>query len=170
MKRIFLSLGSNTGERYAYLKKARAALENLPGYSLIRASSVYETPPVGGPPQNDFLNQVVEISTQDDPLLLLVAIHRIEDSLGRRRDVRWGPRTIDIDILLYGSDIVQSDECRIPHPRLCDRLFVLVPLNEIATEVLHPERKLTVGELLRACREQCGASQSVRVYQTGVRP
>lgn len=165
MKRIFLSLGSNEGDRYAYLERARRALKSLPGYSLIRASSVYETCPVGGPPQDDFLNQVVEITTQDDPVRLLAAIHDIEASLGRRRDQHWGPRTIDIDILLYGPDIVRARECRIPHPRLCERLFVLVPLAEIASEVIHPERKMTAGELERSCRERSGACQSIRVYQ-----
>jgi 2-amino-4-hydroxy-6-hydroxymethyldihydropteridine diphosphokinase len=129
--RVFLSLGSNLDDREAYLAAARDALVALPGTSLMAASRIYETAPQGYGEQPEFLNQVVLLRTRLQPLDLLAECQRIENDHGRLRELRFGPRTLDIDILLYEG--VESDDpvLRLPHPRMVRRAFVLVPLAEI---------------------------------------
>lgn len=107
------------------------------GISVVRASSIYETDPVG-PPQPDFLNAVVEIETKLSPVELLRALKEIESEVGRRPEKQWGPREVDLDILLYGEETVRTDELEIPHPELRRRAFVLVPLLELDPEVALP--------------------------------
>ena len=152
-KEIHLSLGSNLGDRFAQLRKA---LEMLPdaGIQVTRLSSFYRTQPVDFHPQPWFANCVAEAQTDLLPLGLLRRLKTIERALGRPAGgVAKGPRTIDIDILLYGDAVVNSAELTIPHPRLAARRFVLVPLAEIAPEVRHPVTQLTVREMLASTND-----------------
>lgn len=127
----YLSLGSNIGKREAYLQKAITLLENEPGILLKKRSSFYETSPVGGVIQDDFINLALEIETELAPHALLLVIHRIEKALHRKRIIRWGPRTIDIDILFFDHIKMASNDLTIPHQEVFHRLFVLIPLIEI---------------------------------------
>ena len=127
----FLSLGSNLGERLDHLSKAITALANQPKIKVLKVSSVYQTKPVGGPEQDDYLNAVVKIQTELSALELLDVTQSIENNEGRIREVRWGPRTLDIDVLTY-DDLISADEkLTLPHPRISERAFVLVPFFEI---------------------------------------
>jgi len=144
--RVFLGLGSNLGDRESLLSRARALLAALPGTTLSAQSGLYETAPVGGPDQDDFLNQVVEVRTLLAPRELLAAIHALEAELGRRRAVRWGPRSIDVDILWYDGFRGVDADLEVPHPRLEERRFVLEPLAELAPDlVLHSGRTVTAA-------------------------
>jgi 2-amino-4-hydroxy-6-hydroxymethyldihydropteridine diphosphokinase len=130
-RRVFLSLGSNLGERAAALRAARAALAALPSTELLAVSRVYETAPQDLIDQPSFLNQVVCLETSLEPLALLHAAQRIEDEARRERTVRFGPRTLDVDILLVQGVECAEPELTLPHPRLWQRAFVLVPLAEL---------------------------------------
>ena len=145
-ERIFVSLGSNLGEREENLKKARKEIAKLG--NILKSSSIYETEPVGYKEQQKFYNQVVEIETTIVPETLLEACLEIETRLGRVRTIKNGPRSIDIDILLYGNKIMKQNII-LPHPRMSERAFVLVPFAEIAAEVVHPEKKQTIALLLQ---------------------
>ena len=139
MNSAYLGLGSNLGNRLAFLRGARDALINRPELELIQASAVYETEAVGGPPDNPpFLNAVLQVRTSLTPRQLLATCLEIEDEFGRSRPVRWAPRTIDIDILLFADQIISEEDLMIPHPRLQERAFVLAPLIEIAPDLKHP--------------------------------
>jgi 2-amino-4-hydroxy-6-hydroxymethyldihydropteridine diphosphokinase len=127
----FLGLGSNLGDRHAALQRAADLLAGEPGVRLTRSSRVWETDPVGGPPQPDFLNAVVRAETDLEPAGLLAACQRVEAALGRVRAERWGPRTIDVDVLLYGAKAIDTPDLTVPHPRMVERAFVLMPLLEI---------------------------------------
>jgi 2-amino-4-hydroxy-6-hydroxymethyldihydropteridine diphosphokinase len=157
--RVFLGLGSNLGDREASLERAGRLLEER-GFARRRESSLYLTEPVGGPPQGWFLNAVLEGATALTPEGLLSVCLDVERALGRVRDVRNGPRTIDIDLLLYGSEVRSGTDLELPHPRLYERRFVLVPLAEIAPEVVDPLRGQTTRELLRLCLD----SSEVRLH------
>jgi 2-amino-4-hydroxy-6-hydroxymethyldihydropteridine diphosphokinase len=148
LKRVYLSLGSNLGDGAAQLLRALAMLPGA-GVKVTRVSSFYKTQPVAFGPQPWFSNCVAEAHTDLLPLGLLRRLKGIERALGRRpQGVAKGPRPMDIDILLYGDAAVQSAELTIPHPRMEQRRFVLVPLSEIASEVRHPVTLLTVREML----------------------
>jgi len=146
---VYLSLGSNIGDRAANL---RAAMDLLaaPDLRILRVSPVYETEPVGCVEQGWFLNLVVETETELLPKRLLARTARIERTLGRIRTVRNGPRTIDIDILLYGDSVVRTAELEIPHPRMAERRFVLAPLADLAPGLRHPVTHRTVREMMEA--------------------
>ena len=131
MTRVFLGLGANLGDRLANLKQAVGLLNERPGIEVLRSSRVYETEPEGGPPQPKFLNAVIEVDTRLQPRKLLEACRSVEDALGRVRHERWGPRPIDIDILIYGKREIEEPDLVIPHPRMHDRGFVLAPLMEL---------------------------------------
>jgi 2-amino-4-hydroxy-6-hydroxymethyldihydropteridine diphosphokinase len=118
-----------------------------------RVSSFFCTEPVGYPDQEDFINAVVELETDLSPLALLAACHVVEDALGRSRLVHWGPRTIDLDILMYGDEIIDTAELSIPHPLMTSRGFVLVPLCEIAPQAVHPKSLKSVDQLLRELQD-----------------
>jgi 2-amino-4-hydroxy-6-hydroxymethyldihydropteridine diphosphokinase len=130
----YLGLGSNLGDRLENLRKAVRHLSRIPGITVVRSSRIYETDPVGGPDQPDFLNSVLEIDTMLTPRDLLNACLDVEDTLGRQRGVRWGPRAIDIDVLTYGDEDVFEEDLEIPHPRMHERGFVLVPLLELTAD------------------------------------
>ncbi|HEV3218339.1 MAG TPA: 2-amino-4-hydroxy-6-hydroxymethyldihydropteridine diphosphokinase [Candidatus Acidoferrales bacterium] len=149
----FLSLGSNLGDRAANIERALARLDAA-GVRIIRRSSLYKTEPVEFTAQGWFLNLAVEVETALMPRQLLHAIRRVEQEMGRRRIVRAGPRVLDIDILLYGTSIVRTAELEIPHPRMAERRFVLVPMAELAPGLRHPVLKLTMLELLAATQDR----------------
>lgn len=135
METAYLGLGANLGDRLANLREAVRMLGEHPSCSVIARSSIYETDPVGPVDQPDFLNAVIAIETELSPEELLELVHNTENGLGRERTIKWGPRVIDIDILVYGQLEMQADGLKLPHPELMKRAFVLVPFSEIAPDV-----------------------------------
>ncbi|MEJ5256288.1 MAG: 2-amino-4-hydroxy-6-hydroxymethyldihydropteridine diphosphokinase [Acidimicrobiales bacterium] len=132
--RVFLGLGSNVGDRWAHL---REAVHSLEGLGLVRVSGVYETEPVGGPAgQDPYLNLIVELDTDASARELLGVCHRLEAAAGRVRQERWGPRTLDVDILWMEAGSVDEPDLQIPHPRMYERRFVMAPLAELAPELV----------------------------------
>lgn len=131
---VYLSLGSNIGDREKHLIDAIKLLKEDKHITLEKKSSIYETDPVGYEDQQPFLNMVVKISTTLQPMELLNKIQHIEKVGGRKRDIRWGPRTIDVDILLFNDEKIKTERLVVPHPRMFERRFVLVPLLEIMTK------------------------------------
>ncbi len=136
MPRAYLAFGSNLGERREHLQRALDALCTATGVAVAAVSGVYETDPVGGPDQDPYLNAVVAIDTTLDPWELLRLAHDLEEAAQRVRSVRWGPRTLDVDVLLYEGVEMHDEELTIPHPRLWERAFVLVPLADVAPELV----------------------------------
>ena len=142
MRNAYLSLGTNMGDRRSHLEAALPLVVESDEY---RLSRVYESEPVGGVAQDDFWNMVVEITTDASPRELLARARRAESAAKRTREVRWGPRTLDVDVLLVGGDEISSDpEILVPHPRLYERSFVLVPLHELAPSLV-TEAQLAAG-------------------------
>jgi 2-amino-4-hydroxy-6-hydroxymethyldihydropteridine diphosphokinase len=136
VQRAFLALGSNLGDRLASLQLGVDSLARVPGVVLVAVSRVYETAPVGGPPQGAYLNAVVAIDTSLDPVELLHRCQRVEEIAARERAERWGPRTLDVDVLLIDGTRVDSPDLTIPHPRMWERGFVLAPLRDVAPELV----------------------------------
>lgn len=134
MTRAFLGLGSNLGDRLAHLQGAIEALAATEGVRVVAVSDVYETAPVGGPIQDDFLNAVVAVDTALPPRELLAVAMHVEQLAARVRIVHWGPRTLDVDILMYGDEEVHDPDLEIPHPRMQARPFVLAPLSDVAPD------------------------------------
>ncbi|MFS0577321.1 2-amino-4-hydroxy-6-hydroxymethyldihydropteridine diphosphokinase [Sporosarcina sp. 179-K 3D1 HS] len=141
----FLSIGSNMGDRLRHLQQSVYTLHSQEGIEVVAVSSIYETAPIGFIGQADFLNMAVKIQTSLDPHTLLNVCQQIESDLGRKRLIRWGPRTIDLDILLYNNENIESENLIIPHPRMLERAFVLVPLFEIAPELASSEEVVQAG-------------------------
>lgn len=161
MKRVYLSLGSNRGDRRMQLAKA---LEHLgeSGVQMLRVSNLYKTEPVDFQPQAWFVNCVAEVRTDLMPVQLLRVCQSVERALGRRPGVSKGPRPLDIDILLYEGAVIHSRELIIPHPRMEERRFVLVPLCELAPTLRHPLTQRSVREMLH---ETSDASHVIRLRQ-----
>ncbi len=152
-KTAYLSLGSNLGDRERNLRDALGLLAG-PRLRVLRVSSLYETAPLELRDQPWFLNAVAEVETDLFPKQLLARVQKIERQLGRKRIVPKGPRTIDIDILLYGAAVIDAEELQVPHPRLAERRFVLEPLAELAPDLRHPVTRRTVAEMLHAVTGQ----------------
>jgi 2-amino-4-hydroxy-6-hydroxymethyldihydropteridine diphosphokinase len=143
---VYIGIGSNIGDKTA---NCQTAVEGLAEAGrIIGVSSFYYTEPVGYKEQEDFINAAASLETNRSPAELLAICHAIEDRLGRRRTVRWGPRTVDLDILLYGGLVVKRPDLVIPHPLMAMRRFVLAPLVEIAPSVMHPVLNKTMFQLL----------------------
>lgn len=144
MRHCYFSLGSNVGDRGSHLS---TGVEIVRGNDPFRISQVYETEPVGGVAQDDFWNLVLEIQTDASPLDLLARAREAEAACGRTRDVHWGPRTLDVDVLLMGDETSENPDVLVPHPRMYERAFVLIPLQELAPH-------LVTQDLLNSFRER----------------
>ena len=146
----YIALGANLGDRLATLNRAIARIAAIPGVAIAARSAVIETQPIGGPPdQPPYLNAAIAVATSLSPRELLDRLAAIETEFGRQRTTHWGPRTIDLDLLMVDSQIINSPDLIIPHPRLHLRRFVLQPLAEIAPNVLHPLLNKTIQTLLK---------------------
>ena len=160
MNDIFLLTGGNMGDRKANLQHAFELIEKNAG-TITKVSRIYETAPWGNTEQPAFLNQVLWISSHLSPQQLLLRLLTIELELGRKRAEKMGPRLIDIDILLYGNEVISEPDLIVPHPRIAERRFVLTPLNEIAPDVVHPLLQKTISELLASCPDRL----EVKLYE-----
>ena len=150
----YIGFGSNIGDRISFIQNAILRLSQKQGITIKQISSLYNTTPIGNEEQNDFLNGVVAIQTCLTPLSLLQTLKNIEISVGRQPRSRWGPREIDLDILIYADVCIKTDEITIPHPELHHRGFVLVPLAELTPNLLHPVFKETVQTLLAKLKDE----------------
>ena len=159
-KIIYLSLGSNLGDRAGNLSRAIEALATI-GVPVLRRSSIYETEPVDFVAQPWFLNCVVEAETSLMPRQLLIELQAIERKFGSQKLVPRGPRIVDLDVLFYGSEVIHAAGMEIPHPRLTERRFVLVPLAELVPEFLHPVLRTSAAELLATAHDR----SVVRIWQ-----
>lgn len=152
MNTAYLLLGSNEGNRLQWLEQCLQQLENFG--TVTKRSQIYQTAAWGLEEQPDFLNMAVEVQTTLSSKGLLKGIQQIETNLGRQRTLKWGQRTLDIDILFYNNEIIDLPDLKVPHPFLQERRFALVPLNDIAPAFMHPVLKKTVGELLNECKDE----------------
>ncbi len=152
MHRAWIGLGSNLGDRLGYIKKALAMVGALPGTDVVNVSSIYDTRPVGREEQPRFLNAAAEVTTDLDARAFMNELLAIEDRCGRFRRVAWGPRTLDIDLLLFDDVQIEDPELTVPHPRMTKRPFVLIPLEEIAPDLLIPG----VGKNIRLLVREIG--------------
>jgi len=159
--RVFLGLGSNLGERDQYLNRAANGLKCLKDTRLVWASSVYETEPYGKKEQPGFLNAVIEIETAHPPEELFREVKLLERETGRTLADHWGPREIDIDILIYDGLVFGNEQVTVPHPELEKRKFVLIPLREIAPDLVHPVSGLTVEEMAASCPDRSRVVKSL---------
>ena len=152
MNTVYIQLGSNIGKRRAFIAESIKQIEKNIG-EIIAESSVFETTAWGNENQNNFLNSVIEIKTPFDAFTILQKSQEIENNLGRERSDKWGERTIDIDILFYNNEIINTTKLIIPHPLIQQRKFVLVPLSEIAPNYMHPILKKNISTLLSECKD-----------------
>lgn len=164
----YVGLGSNLGDRLAYLRAGLAGISALEHGCVVAVSSVYESDPVGLEDQPRFLNAALSLRTDATPVSLLRSLLHVEDGQGRERTQRWGPRTLDLDLLLYGGCVLQTDQLTLPHPRLMERCFALVPLNEIAPDLLHPVSHLSLRQATAdlACADQVHRVASLQLPTT----
>lgn len=146
---VFIGVGSNIGDRKVNFREAAERMAAAEGIEINKFSGAYRTKPVGGPPQEDYLNGVLEVRTDLSAEELLEALKRIEKQMGRKPACTDAPRIIDLDILLYGDKIIKTEKLTVPHPRMHERLFVLEGLQRIAPQVVHPELGKTAEELYR---------------------
>lgn len=149
----YIALGSNIGGRLEFLRRARTELARK-GVTILASSPVYCTEPVGGPArQDDYYNAVIQVEVSCTPAELLHICQEVEQSAGRKRLQHWGPRTLDLDILLYADKIINTDELQVPHPRMCERRFVLKPLASLTPQLVHPLEGKRVDALLQLLPE-----------------
>ena len=170
MAKAFIGIGSNLGDRQAHLAMARAELAALPRTTLAAFSPVYETAPLGPVGQGAFLNAAARLETELDPYDLLDALQAIEAKAGREppeKRRKWGPRVLDLDILLYDNRVVSGDDLVIPHPMMHERWFVLRPLADLAPRLVHPVLEMTIGDLLLYV-EQNDPAQTPRPKNSGL--
>ncbi|MCZ8535333.1 2-amino-4-hydroxy-6-hydroxymethyldihydropteridinediphosphokinase [Paenisporosarcina quisquiliarum] len=153
MNTVFISLGSNIGNRFGYLQQAVGLLQQVEQVNVVNVSSVYETDPVGYEEQAAFLNMVVEIETLLTPHEILKKCNEIEAGLGRTREIHWGPRTVDLDILLYNEENMKTADLIIPHPRMMERGFVLIPLVELQANLVDPQSKRLISDVAHVQKE-----------------
>lgn len=147
--RVFLALGGNLENPRNSFVAAAQKLHAHPQIELVAAAPLYQTPAVGGPAdQPDYLNTVVELATDLPPRQLLAFCREIEDAAGRTRGIRWGARTLDLDLLFYARQIIETPDLTVPHPRLQQRHFVLLPLADLAADFIHPQRQVSIADLL----------------------
>lgn len=158
---IYIGIGSNLGDRLNNILRAKELMQRG-GIKIIRESRIYETEPIGPVNQGKFLNGVIEISTSLTARELLKTLQEIGNKMGRVPSCRWGPRTIDLDILFYGNEIISEDGLQIPHPEIPKRKFVLVPLAEIAPDFVHLVLRKSISVLL----EECPDNSRVELYET----
>ncbi|MBT3338946.1 MAG: 2-amino-4-hydroxy-6-hydroxymethyldihydropteridine diphosphokinase [Anaerolineae bacterium] len=147
MAKIYIALGTNLGDRLANLRTAITSL--APDVRVLRESTIYKTPPWGYTDQPSFLNMVIEAETSLNPRALLAYLKKREDELGRVKNFRYGPRHIDLDILFYDDLVLNEEHLQIPHPRLHERAFVLVPLADLTSDLVHPLLQEDIGTLLK---------------------
>ena len=152
---VYLSMGGNIGDPIHYLQAALAALDALEGCQILAVSSFFQTPAWGKTDQPDFVNLACQVSTQLDPLDFLDACQKIETDLGRVRLEKWGERTLDIDIVLWGEETLDFPRLQVPHPYMQERAFVLLPLDQIAPDRIHPVLKRSIRNLLEDLAEDC---------------
>jgi 2-amino-4-hydroxy-6-hydroxymethyldihydropteridine diphosphokinase len=150
MNEVYLLTGGNIGDRMHYLFRAKEEISRRCG-NILQESSVYETAAWGNEDQEAFLNQVLKIKTALQPHQLLKSILEIEKDIGRKRELKYGPRTVDIDILFFNDEVIDQEGLKVPHPQMQNRKFVLVPLNEMAAEKIHPVFDKSVSQLLTEC-------------------
>lgn len=162
-KTVYLGLGSNLGDKNGNLLQAREQIAAVSGIEITAESSLYVTAPWGKTDQEEFLNQVLKIETDLSAIELLHALQNIEINMGRQRLEKWGPRIIDLDILLYGDEVIDGVELTVPHPYMRQRLFVLVPLQEISPELVFPDNGAYIGEVLNRVLDREGNQEIKRV-------
>ena len=155
----YIGIGSNLGDKVSQCEEAISDILKADRHKLLARSSLFKTKPIGYTSQDWFINAVIKIETDLDPFELLQNLKGIESLLGRKETVRWGPRTIDLDILFFDEKEIQTDELQIPHPRLQERQFVLIPLAEIDRHLIHPVLKKSIGDLLRNITEDQGVEK-----------
>ena len=152
MNTIYIQLGSNMGNRKSYIEKSMQEIEQEVG-NIICSSKIYESSPWGETNQNHFLNSVIKVESKLSPYVLLEKLQEIENNSGRIRKEKWGERSIDLDILFYNFEIINTKNLKIPHPYIQERRFVLVPLSEIATDYNHPVLQKNISVLLEECTD-----------------
>ena len=157
----FIALGSNIGNRYDNITSAIKRLISYSDINLVNYSSIYETDPVGYEDQDLFLNMVIEIQTAFSAMDLLDLCLKTELELGRKREIKWGPRTIDLDILTYNQENIESEKLIVPHPRMLERAFVIIPLLEI----IHDNQFLKINKLLKSSLEELPDKEGVRIWK-----
>ena len=152
MTKVYAGLGSNLGNKRENILSAIDRIDAYEEICIKEKSGFYDTAPVGGPPQPDYVNCVIGLETEIEPQALLKEFKKIEVELGRKPGVRWGPRVVDLDILLYGGRVVNDHSLKIPHERMHERVFVLEPLSEISPDIKHPVSGESISELLETLK------------------
>lgn len=154
MKEVYLGLGSNKGERISFINKAISEIELLPRTEVFISAAIYETEPWGNIEQDDYLNTAIGIKTELNAEDLLKELKRIEKLIGRIENRKWSEREIDIDLLFYGDEIIEKENMKVPHGQIENRRFVLVPMKEIAPELIHPVLKKSISQLLNCTSDK----------------
>lgn len=160
MVEAYISFGTNLGDRKKNIEEALSLLQKNPGVKIEKTSSLYLTEPIGYVGQDYFLNGVIMIKTNLSPRELLSLCQQIENHMGRKRTIPWGPRIIDLDILLYNNKIIEEDDLIIPHPYMHKRRFILTPLSEIAPQLIHPVLGKSIYTMLKELKD----SKKVEIY------